>query len=96
MLQNIQIFGYINGIPTSLNDNVLKQYFQYEKVERHLTRDVLVMPSPFTASWCAQEVHTLPWSLWDSVPIGLTVDSACPEQMRYPACLLYCKPQSPR
>lgn len=41
MLQNIQIFGYINGIPTSLNDNVLKQYFQHEKVERHLNPDEL-------------------------------------------------------
>ncbi len=37
VLKKIQIFGYIDGIPTSINDNVLKQYFQGKKKEHNLT-----------------------------------------------------------
>ncbi|OJD59884.1 hypothetical protein BAU26_16920 [Bacillus sp. N35-10-4] len=37
VLKKIQIFGYINGIPTSINDNVLKRYFQGKKIEQSLT-----------------------------------------------------------
>ncbi|CDN36221.1 hypothetical protein [Bacillus thuringiensis] len=37
VLKKIQIFGYIDGIPTSINDNVLKRYFQGKKREHNLT-----------------------------------------------------------
>ncbi len=37
VLKKIQIFGYIDGIPTSINDNVLKQYFQGKKREQIIT-----------------------------------------------------------
>lgn len=37
----IQIFGYIDGIPTSINDNVLKQYFQGKKREQIITSSEL-------------------------------------------------------
>ncbi|GAB6618338.1 hypothetical protein bcgnr5406_47860 [Bacillus cereus] len=37
VLQKIRIFGYIDGIPTSINDNVLKQYFQGKKKGHNLT-----------------------------------------------------------
>lgn len=37
VLKKIQIFGYIDGIPTSINNNVLKQYSQGKKIEKSLT-----------------------------------------------------------
>ncbi|MEH7435731.1 hypothetical protein V7171_28415, partial [Bacillus thuringiensis] len=37
VLKKIQIFGYIDGIPTSINNNVLKQYSQGKKIEQSLT-----------------------------------------------------------
>lgn len=36
MLKKIRIFGYIDGIPTSIHDNVLKRYFQGKKSEHIL------------------------------------------------------------
>lgn len=41
VLKKIQIFGYIDGIPTSINDNVLKRYFQGKKSEHSLTSSEL-------------------------------------------------------
>lgn len=41
VLKEIQIFGYIDGIPTSINDNVLKQYFQGKKREQIITSSEL-------------------------------------------------------
>ncbi len=41
VLKKIQIFGYIDGIPTSINGNVLKRYFQGKKRERNLTSSEL-------------------------------------------------------
>ncbi len=41
VLKKIQIFGYIDGIPTSINDNVLKRYFQGKKREHNLTSSEL-------------------------------------------------------
>ena len=35
------IFGYIDGIPTSINDNVLKRYFQGKKREQIITSSEL-------------------------------------------------------
>ena len=41
VLKKIQIFGYIDGIPTSINDNVLKRYFQGKKREQIITSSEL-------------------------------------------------------
>lgn len=41
VLKKIQIFGYIDGIPTSINDNILKRYFQGKKREHNLTSSEL-------------------------------------------------------
>ncbi|GLV64360.1 hypothetical protein Bmyc01_30300 [Bacillus mycoides] len=41
VLKKIQIFGYIDGVPTSINDNVLKRYFQGKKREHSLTSSEL-------------------------------------------------------
>jgi len=41
VLKKIQIFGYIDGIPTSIHDNVLKRYFQGKKSEHILTSSEL-------------------------------------------------------
>ena len=41
VLKKIQIFGYIDGIPTSINNNVLKRYFQGKKREESLTSSEL-------------------------------------------------------
>ncbi|ADU32208.1 arylamine N-acetyltransferase [Evansella cellulosilytica] len=38
VLREIQIFGYINGVPTSLKKNVLKQHFQTGKTEKVLNK----------------------------------------------------------
>ena len=41
VLNKIQIFGYIDSIPTSINDNVLKRYFQGKKREQIITSSEL-------------------------------------------------------
>ncbi|PFT61692.1 hypothetical protein COK67_21620 [Bacillus cereus] len=41
VLKKIQIFGYIDGILTSINDNVLKRYFQGKKREQIITSSEL-------------------------------------------------------
>ena len=41
VLKKIQIFGYIDGIPTSINNNVLKRYFQGKKREHIITSSEL-------------------------------------------------------
>lgn len=33
VLKKIQVSGYINGVPTSINNNTLKQYFHGKKTE---------------------------------------------------------------
>lgn len=41
VLKKIRIFGYIDGIPTSINNNVLKRYFQGKKREHIITSSEL-------------------------------------------------------
>lgn len=41
VLKKIQIFSYIDGIPSSINNNVLKQYSQGKKIEQSLTSSEL-------------------------------------------------------
>lgn len=41
ILNKIQIFSYNNDIPTSINDNVLKRYFQGKKSEHSLASSEL-------------------------------------------------------
>lgn len=38
VLREIQVFGYIDGVPTSLKNNVLKQHFQTGKSEKILNQ----------------------------------------------------------
>jgi hypothetical protein len=40
-LKDIMIFGYIDDIPTSITNNVLKQYFKDQKVELQLNDEEL-------------------------------------------------------
>ncbi|MDA1760692.1 arylamine N-acetyltransferase [Bacillus cereus] len=37
VLKKIQIFGYVDSVPTSINGNVLKQYFADKKIEHILS-----------------------------------------------------------
>ncbi|MDR2995216.1 MAG: hypothetical protein LBV11_15610, partial [Bacillus cereus] len=41
VLKKIQIFGYVDSVPTSINGNVLKQYFADEKMEHILSTSEL-------------------------------------------------------
>jgi arylamine N-acetyltransferase len=42
VLKEMRIFAYVDGIPTSLNNNVLKQYFTNEVSEKVLTHEDVV------------------------------------------------------
>ncbi|MDX8365565.1 arylamine N-acetyltransferase [Cytobacillus sp. IB215665] len=39
VLREIQVYGYIDGVPTHLKNNIIKQYFKYGKIECELNEE---------------------------------------------------------